>query len=74
MFWDGKLSFIGSGSTTVAFPFTVVDTVVKVFKISGTTTTQELIYIAKDNTLALTGLTGLTIIELAFVKNTKETI
>lgn len=74
MFWDAKLSFVGSGTTTVTFPFTVIDSIVKVFKITGTSATQELIYIAKGNSLALTGLTGTTIIELAFVKNTKEII
>jgi hypothetical protein len=74
MFWDAKLSFDGGGSATITFPFTVVDSIVKVYMVSGVTVTQENHYIVKGNNLTLAGLTGKTIIELAFVKNTKETI
>lgn len=73
MFWDAKLVFSGLGSTTITFPFTVVDSVVRVIK-CGTTPIEGLYYVNGRKTLDITGLNGTTIIELSMVKNTKETI
>lgn len=73
MFWDAKLVFSGLGSTTITFPFTVVDSVVRVIK-CGTAPIEGLYYVNGRKTLDITGLNGTTIIELSMVKNTKETI
>lgn len=70
MYWDAKLSFTASGSVTLTFPFTVVDSIVKVFDV--TSKTMAVYYLDNSNSLSLTSLNGKTIIEVSFVQNTKE--
>lgn len=70
MFWDGKLTFDGTGSTTITFPFTVIDSMVKVYAVA--TNTVKNYYVSNSKTLDVSGLTGKTIVEITFVKNGKE--
>ena len=70
MYWDAKLTFTGSGSTILSFPFTVVDSLVRVTDIA--TLTTKVYYIENNNQLSVSNLGGKTIVEVSFVKNTKE--
>ena len=72
MFWDARLSFIGTGSCTISLPFTAQDTVVRVLKCGTGTPVEVLYYLDKAKTLTLSTLNGRTIVELTMVKNTKE--
>jgi hypothetical protein len=69
IFWDAKLVYTISGSATIKFPFTVVESIVR---ITNTATLASVIsYIQKGKTLAVTG-SGKFILEVLFVRNTKE--
>lgn len=72
MFWDAKLSFVASGTTTITFPFTVVDSVVRVIRCGTNPGVEVLYYIDRSKTLSLSNLNGRTVIELSMVKNIKE--
>jgi hypothetical protein len=69
MFWDAKLVFTATGSVTITFPYTVVDSMVKVYDASANT--ASVYYIESSKTLTFTA-SGKTIVEVSFCKNTKE--
>lgn len=72
-FWDATLQADISGDVTITFPFTVVKSVVKVWKmdLGGTEATLSASYIESGKTL-LVSHSGRIVVELSRVKNTKE--
>lgn len=69
MYWDAKLVCTAYGAVTITFPYTIVDSMVKVY--DTTTNTTGVYYIQSSKTLTFTA-SGKTIVEVSFVKNTKE--
>lgn len=72
-FWDAKLVTTTTGSTTITFPFTLVDAIVEQHTISdGGALSTNTLYAHNTRTVPLT-LSGVkTIISVAMVHNTKE--
>ena len=72
-FWDAKLVTTVTGSTTITFPFTLVDSLVYQNSISDTgEVTEKAYHVDNSKTLSLV-LTGVkNIIEVAMVHNTRE--
>jgi len=69
MYWDAKLVCTASGSTTITFPFTLVNAEICVLDVA----TNERSYFYADGTKQFTfNGNGKTVISTMFIKNTKE--
>jgi len=69
MFWDAKLVYTLHGSESLVFPFTLVEAVVRITNTATGATSIN--YVENDRTLAVSG-DGKYVLEVSFVKNTKE--
>lgn len=69
MYWDAKLVFTGTGTTTITFPYTVIDSMVHVYDTA--TNTDQVYYIENSKTLTFNA-SGKTIVEVSFVKTGRE--
>lgn len=67
-YWDAKLVVTISTSQLIVFPFTVIDSLLRLTKLDGT---SSIIYIENAKQLNVAG-NGKYVLELFFVKNTKE--
>jgi len=68
-YWDAKLVYTLNGSADVVFPFTVVESFVRVTNVITKVTVIN--YIEKSRRLGVSG-DGKYILEVCLVKNTKE--
>lgn len=72
-FWSAKAQFDITTETEIQLPFRIVDDIIHIYVVTGTTVVDTVYYMYNDNKINVTGYAGQKIIvEMTLIKNVRD--